>query len=201
MSKSSLRRTAGARRPFVVLTFMLLATLALGIAGCAKSKTDSPSSNQGLSNVDPTASATTGGGNPSGATSTASPAKTSAKPSATRSNAPSGPHIDLFVVVGNPGCGSPGGPGVDPVSGSVKLSWKVSGGVTKVGLSIDDTATFQNTGHGSWQDYAAVDSATVPFVCDGAKGNKTHKYTLDTIDGGTHVSKTLTLTAFWEGAP
>ncbi len=195
--------TAGVRRPRAVLSFLILLTLATATAGCkADQTTDSakPDASQGLSNVDPTASQT-GSGNGAATGSPTSPTTkpSSAKPGTTKSAA-TGPHIDVFVTVGNPGCGSPGGPGFNAVPGSVTLSWKVSGGVTMVGLSIDDTGTFASTGHGSWHDYPAVGSDTLSFSCSGAKGNKTHKYTIDTIDGGAHVSKTLTLTAYWQGA-
>jgi len=192
--------TAGVRRPRAVLSFLLLLTLATATAGCKTDQTtDSakPDASQGLSNVDPTASQSGSGSGATGSPATTKPS--AAKPSTTKP-APAGPHIEVFGTVSNPGCGSPGGPGFNAVPGSVKLSWKVTGGATMVGLSIDDTTNFANTGHGSWQDYPAVGSDTLPFVCNGAKGNKTHKYTVDTIDGGAHVSKTITLTAYWPGA-
>jgi hypothetical protein len=135
------------------------------------------------------------GGNGDGGTST-SP---STKPS-TKTSTPAGPRIEVFAAVGIASCPS-GGPNFSS-PGGVTLTWKVTG-ATMVGLSIDDNTPFKQSGHGSWRDYPVVyttASDDVPFACSDPTGTKTHKYFLDAIANGVHVTKTLTLSAYWAGS-
>jgi len=208
MSIQPVTPTTPPGRARALVTGLLLAALALGaVSGCAKTGKSADKANQGLSDVDGTGGtgatpdAGSSGSGTDGSGGASASASASPKPSNKPSSAPAGPRISVFAATVKASCGSPGGPGFDAVPGTVTLAWTVLGGATMVGLSIDDTATFKQFGHGSWKDYPAVGGDTVPFACDGAAGNKTHTYTIDTIGGGAHTSKTLTLTAYWQGPP
>jgi hypothetical protein len=96
-------------------------------------------------------------------------------------------------VSGNASCYE-AGPGFS-APGTVTLTWKVTG-ATKVALSIDDPTFFGKYNTGSFATYGATDTQTIPFACNVGPGQTaTHKYTLDTMDGGTHRSMTISASA------
>jgi hypothetical protein len=115
----------------------------------------------------------------------------------TKASSASGPQIVFFRVTQQPAC--PFTPSSDaPFTGApaqdIKVAWKVSGGVTKVALSIDDPTFFDRLGSGSWQTYdGTTHEEDLPFACDGSHPTSTHKYTINTIGGGQSVSQTLTV--------
>lgn len=195
-------------RLLLVTAVVAALTLTTGTA-CAKSnKGDDAGANQGLTNIDKSPGAGDGSGDGGSGSSPgdgsgdgSSPStQPSAKPSTTKAT-PKGPVIKSFTVSVKQSCGSPGGPGFDPISGSVTLKWSVTG-TDMIGISIDDENTYkQYGGHGSWKDYPATGSDTFPFSCGGqAAADFTHTYIVSTIGGGALTVKKLTLTAHWPGA-
>jgi hypothetical protein len=131
-------------------------------------------------------------GNGGGTTTSPAPA-TSPTPKTNTTAAASGPVIVYFKVSGNASC-SESGPGFS-APGTVTLSWKVTG-ATKVGLSINDPTFYSRFGKGSFSDYPASDTQTIPFSCNVKTGETaTNQYTLDTLDGGAHKSMTIKASA------
>lgn len=134
-----------------------------------------------------------GTGNAGNGTTTSPTPKTSSTPKSGNSPA-AGPQIVSFTVEGNASCFE-SGPGFSS-PGTVTLSWKVTG-ATKVALSIDDPSFFSQHGSGSWEsNLAATHTETISFPCNAGNGVvTTHKYTLDTMDGGAHKSMTISASA------
>ena len=172
-------------------------TLALMVTACAGSTHSSAQSSPAAS-ASPSAGAgevTTGdAGNGGGTTTSPTPAKSpTPKTNTTTQAAPSGPVIVYFKVSGNASC-SESGPGFS-APGTVTLTWKVTG-ATKVGLSINDPTFYSKNGKGSFDDYPATDTQTIPFSCNVSSGQTaTNQYTLDTLDGGAHKSMTIKASA------
>jgi hypothetical protein len=172
-----------------------LATGLLALGGCAKSSTVNGAGGLGASSpsLAPTVPGTSG-------SATAAPTVSStptSTPTHTKTKTPS-PTIDSFVVSQKPMCpviatsDAPGdaNPGFD-----IKLSWHVTGGATKVALSLDDPGFFKKFHTGGIADYPTTDEVDLAFECDPAvQPNTTHTYTLDTIGGGSSVEKTVTVT-------
>jgi hypothetical protein len=182
-------------------------TLALLGAACGANGTTASGAQAGASaSTSPTAGAgegNTGGGTGTGTgggggttTNSPTPKATTATPKSSPSTA-SGPQIVTFKISGNASC-SESGPGFS-APGTVTLTWKVTG-ATKVALSIDDPTFFGTYGTGSFSTYGATDTQTIPFACNVASGQTaTHKYTLDTMDGGAHRSMTISASAVNHG--
>lgn len=171
-------------------------TLALVAAACGASSTDSSAQSGPAGSASPSAGAgevTTGDtGNGGGTTTPPTPA-TSPTPKTNTTTAASGPVIVYFKVSGNASC-SESGPGFS-APGTVTLTWKVTG-ATKVGLSINDPTFYSRFGKGSFSDYPATDTQTIPFSCNVTTGETaTNQYTLDTLDGGAHKSMTIKASA------
>jgi hypothetical protein len=172
-------------------------TLALMAAACGASGTSSSaqsgpsasaSSSAGAGEVT-TGDAGTGGG---GTTTSPTPAM-SPTPKTNTTTSASGPQIVYFKVSGNASC-SESGPGFS-APGTVTLTWKVTG-ATRVGLSINDPTFYSKNGKGSFDDYPATDTETIPFSCNVSSGaTATNQYTLDTLDGGAHKSMTIKASA------
>ncbi len=193
----------------VLLATLVVGALTLTLSTACKQTggadaTKTPA-NQGLNAVDPSSSTADGTGDDNGGSngsgSNSSPSAT-AKPSASKSPATTkGPTIKLFKVVAVT-CGGVGQAVSYP--SSISLQWVVTGATT-VAISIDD-ANFpkNNNGAGTWRsDYAPTFTTLaddVSFACGGSKGNKTHTYTLSAVSDGVLVTKTVSATAYWEGA-
>jgi hypothetical protein len=196
------------RRAFRVLAVSGLAAALTLTSACASTRTATGSgalSGQAPA-VSPTPGATTtgsgtgggsGGTGTTGTTGTGTTTRGSGGGSTTRPPAPSGPRIVSFVVTQQPSCpivGTTDAPFSKPGT-DIKLSWNVTGGVKRVALSLDSPGFFQQYGTGSIDTYAPQGSVDLSFQCDPTdQPNTTHKYTLDTIGGGTSVEKTITVT-------
>ncbi len=179
-------------------------TLALMVAACDAGATTASGGQSGPSASTPPSAAAgegntgtgtgtdTGGTGNGGGTATKSPTPKATTAKASPSAA-SGPQIEYFKVSGNASCDEQG-PGFS-APGTVTLTWKVTG-ATKVALSIDDPSFFSAHGTGSFDDYPATTTQTIPFACNVPTGHTaTHQYTLDTIDGGLHKSITIEASA------
>lgn len=171
-------------------------TLALMAAACGASGNGSSAQAGTGASASPSAGAgevTTGDtGTGGGTTTSPTPAK-SPTPKTNTTTAASGPQIVYFKVVGNASC-SESGPGFS-APGTVTLSWKVTG-ATRVGLSINDPTFYSKYGKGSFDNYPATDTETIPFSCNVQTGETaTNQYTLDTLDGGAHKSMTIKASA------
>jgi len=175
---------------------MSLTALVLVLSACSKSTSGGSS---GLSGVSPSSalgvpSSSTGAGAP---TATSTGTKTAKPPPVA-----AGPKVDTFAVARMPACAivpdSAAPFSAAPVDIIVK--WSVSGGATKVALSLDDKNWFKNNGNtGSiGSDYPLTGTTELPFECDPKdpkdQPNTTHTFTLNTIGGGPTVAKTLTVT-------
>lgn len=179
-------------------------TLVLMAAACSANSTTA-SGDQPTASAAPTASGGAGeggtgtngdagdNGNGGNGTTTSPTPKTSTTPKSSSSTA-SGPQIVSFKVEGNASCYESGPDFSSP--GTVTLSWKVTG-ATKVALSIDDPTFFSQHGTGTWEsNLPATHTETLSFGCNAGNGVKTtHKYTLDTMDGGAHKSMTISASA------
>jgi hypothetical protein len=166
----------------------------VALAGCSKTSTVKGSG--GLSgsspSTSPTVPATSAGSTPTTGTSA-----TSTATGTHTKTAAAGPTIDYFAVSQKPACpvvatsASPfAKDGVD-----IKLKWKVTGGASKVALSLDDKDFFKTYGSGTISDYPTTDEIDLAFSCDPTvQPNTTHTYYLDTIGGGSSVRKVVTIT-------
>jgi hypothetical protein len=66
-------------------------------------------------------------------------------------------------------------------------------GASQVALSLDDPSFYKDNGSGSFGEYGAQDTETVPFSCDPTAGpTTTHQYTLNTV-GPNSVSMTISV--------
>jgi hypothetical protein len=174
-------------------------TLVLMATACSANGTTA-SGNQPGTSASPAASGAAGEGGIGGAGDTGT-GNTGNGGSATNSPTPksstskvAGPQIVSFVVEGNASCFESGPNFQSP--GTVTLKWTVIG-ATKVALSIDDPTFFSKNGSGSYEsNLPASHEETLNFSCNSGNGvTTTHTYTIDTMDGGSHRSKTISASA------
>ena len=170
-----------------------LVTTLLTLAGCAKSNA---AGSGGLAGSAPTTAPTVPSATSSIAPTTTATSTSTQTATSTTTKA-SGPTIDSFTIVQKPSCPIDNGTAA-PYSGSgqdIILKWKVTGGVTKVALSLDDSGYFKQFKQGTLGDYPTSGTADLPFECNPTvQPNTTHKYYLDTIGGGPSQRRVLTVT-------
>ena len=143
--------------------------------------------------TDPSATSATSG---TTTTTTTTTPTTGTPTTSTPTKVPSGPHLS-FSVSQQPACpivGTSDAPFSKPGT-NIILKWNATGGVKRVALSLDEPGFFKQYGTGSIDTYAPQGTVELSFQCDPtSQPNTTHKYTMDTIGGGTSVEITITVT-------
>jgi len=170
------------------------------LAACAKSGTDAGTAGTATSTGPGAGGQGTGGlggldGGPSGQPNPAGQPSNSPTRSHGTSPKPTA-QIVYFKITSQPACpvvGTPDAPFSAPGQ-DITIEWRVTG-ATSVALSVDNPDYFQQNHTGSYQTYDGTHgTATISFPCNTSQPMTTHKYTINTVGGGSSKSKTLTVT-------